>query len=442
MISVDPPEMVVRATALYGPIIVVAALVLYLRPDRRRVAGALLATAWNVAFLLVVNIVAVRVGWWRFDVGASGSGAGQPTVSGVPADLWIGWALLWGTVPVLAPAGRRHLGGLVAPVALVAADLVLMPAAEPLVDLAPSWLVGEAVAEVSCLVPGLLLGRWTADDRQLAARVVLQIGAFSALVFFVVPSLVFAVTGDGWAPLLDRPRWQLVGTAVLASPVVGMALQAVAEFAAHGGTPVPLDPPRRLVTTGPYAFVANPMQLAGVILFAAWGLLAGSPVLTGGAAVVAAFCAGVAGWTEEGELDERFGDDWHWYRRQVRLWLPTWRPVVVEPAVTHVAETCEPCQQVGRFLRQRHPTGLDVRPAEQCPLPLRRVTYDRGGRQDTGVAAIGRSLEHVNLAWAAASWTARLPGVGHFLQLISDVVIGTPGAAPHASTHTDDRVLG
>jgi protein-S-isoprenylcysteine O-methyltransferase Ste14 len=438
--------MVVRAAALYGPIVFVTALVLHLRPDRRRIAGALLATAWNVAFLLVVNIVAVRVGWWRFDVGAGGSGAdagaGLPTVSGVPADLWIGWALLWGAVPVLAAAGRRHLGAVVAPVALVAADLVLMPSAAPLVDLAPTWLVGEAVAVATCLVPGLLLGRWTADDRRLGARVVLQVVAFTTLVFFVVPSLVFAVTGDGWAPLLDRRRWQLVTAAVLASPAVGMALQAVAEFAAHGGTPVPLDPPQRLVTTGPYAFVANPMQLAGVILFAAWGLLVGSPILIGGAVVVAAFCAGIAGWTEDGELDERFGEGWHRYRREVRLWLPTWRPAVVEPAVTYVAETCEPCQQVGRFLSQRSSTGLDVRPAEQCPVPLRRIAYDRGGRRDTGIAAIGRSLEHVSLAWAAASWTARLPGVVHFLQLISDAVVGTPGAAPRASAHTDEHALG
>jgi protein-S-isoprenylcysteine O-methyltransferase Ste14 len=440
MTGFDPPEGLVRAVALYAPIALVAVLALHVRPDRRQTAGALLATIWNVSSLLVVDIVALRLGWWRFDAGTD-TGAGVPTVAGVPADLWLGWALLWGAVPVLVSARLPRLPVMAVPLALVAADLLLMPLAEPVVDLAPTWLVGEAVAVTTCLVPGLLLGRWTADGRRLGSRVVLQIGAFTALVFFTLPSLAFAVTGDGWGPLLDRPRWQLVGVAVILSPVVAMALQAVAEFAAHGGTPLPLDPPPHLVATGPYAFVANPMQLAGVILFAAWGLLLGSPILTGGAVVMAAFCAGLAGWTEEGELAERFADDWHGYRRQVRPWLPTWRPAVVEPAVTYVAETCEPCQQVGQFLGRQTSTALDVRPAERYPLPLPRITYERRGRRDTGIAAIGRSLEHVNLAWAAASWIGRLPGVVQLLQLVSDVVVGTPGAVRPTGTSTDEPVL-
>jgi len=135
-------ELVVRAAALYVPILLVVALGAQLRPDRRRVAGALLATAWNLAALLAVNLVALRLGWWSFGTGAA-------TVAGVPADLWVGWALLWGAVPVLATT--RHLA---AAGALVALDLVLMPAAKPVVLLGPAWLAGEAVAVATCLVPG------------------------------------------------------------------------------------------------------------------------------------------------------------------------------------------------------------------------------------------------------------------------------------------------
>ncbi|CAN5728622.1 hypothetical protein BH24ACT4_BH24ACT4_06340 [soil metagenome] len=130
---------------------------------------------------------------------------------------------------------------------------------------------------VAALVPGLLLGRWTARAEHLGGRVALQVLAFTGLVFFVLPAVILELAGGGWAPLLGRSRGQLVLAAVVLAPVGATALQAVREFAAHGGTPLPLDPPRTLVSTGPYAYVANPMQLSASILLAAWGVMLASP---------------------------------------------------------------------------------------------------------------------------------------------------------------------
>jgi protein-S-isoprenylcysteine O-methyltransferase Ste14 len=428
---VGSTELLVRAVALYLPVTAVVALALYVRPDRRRVAAALLATAWNLPALLAVNVVAVHVGWWRF----ASAGAG---VAGVPIELWLGWALLWGAVPLLATVGRL----LPLALALVAADLVVMPLAEPVLVLDGSWLVGEAVAVVVCLVPGLLLGRWTATDRRLGPRVALQVVAFTALTFYLLPSLVFTVTGEGWGHLLDRPRWQFVAAAVVLAPVGAMALQAVLEFAAHGGTPVPLDPPKVLVSTGPYAYVANPMQLAASVLLAAWSVLVSSPAVLAAAVMAVVFSAGLAAWNEDQELSARFGEGWHGYRRRVRTWLPHWRPVHVEPATVYVAGTCDPCREVGGFLADRPSVGLDVRPAEQCAVALQRVTYERDGRRADGVAAIGRSLEHVNLAWAVGSWIGRLPVVRPFLQLITDAVGGEPRAIPQPAVESARREAG
>ncbi|HEX7276574.1 MAG TPA: hypothetical protein VF244_04305, partial [Acidimicrobiales bacterium] len=246
-----PSELTIRAVALYLPILVAVALALHRRPgDRRRCAAVLLATAWNLPALLIVNVVAIRAGWWTFAVSGG-------TLAGVPADLWIGWALLWGAVPLLATVDRLAVAGAV----LVAADLVLMPLGQPVVRLQSTWLVGEAVAVATCMVPGLLLGRWTARGDHLAARAALQVAAFTGLLIYVLPSLVFVVTGEDWGTLLARPRWHFVVAGLLVAPAAAMALQAVREFVAGGGTPVPLDPPLRLVTAGPYAYVANPMQL-------------------------------------------------------------------------------------------------------------------------------------------------------------------------------------
>jgi hypothetical protein len=53
---------------------------------------------------------------------------------------------------------------------LTLTDLLLMPISSPVVMLEDMWLAGEAAAVVTCLVPGLLLGRWTVRDGRLAAR--------------------------------------------------------------------------------------------------------------------------------------------------------------------------------------------------------------------------------------------------------------------------------
>ncbi len=342
MIAPDRTELLVRAVALYLPVALAIGLAVRRPLDRRRVAAALLATAWNVPALLAVNLLAVRAGWWTF-------AAHGGTTAGVPADLWIGWALLWGAVPLLATTTRLPA----AAAALVAADLVLMPLAEPAVVLGGSWLVGEAVAVAVALVPGLVLGRWTAVPRRPGGRAALQVVAFTGLLFFVLPALVFEVAGAGWGPLLDRPRWHLVAAAVVLAPAAATALQAVREFATAGGTPFPLDPPTRLVTAGPYAYVANPMQLGATILLAAWGVLLASPEIVAAAAMGAVFSAGLATWSERADLTARFGDDWHRYRRRVRPWLPRRRPAVTEPGAIHVATTCGPCAEVGRFLATR-----------------------------------------------------------------------------------------
>ena len=419
MIAPDRTELLVRAVALYLPVVLAIGLAVRRPLDRRRGAAALLATAWNVPALLAVNLLAVRAGWWTF-------AAHGGTTAGVPADLWIGWALLWGAVPLLATTTRLPA----AAAALVAADLVLMPLAEPAVVLGGSWLVGEAVAVAVALVPGLVLGRWTAVPRRPGGRAALQVVAFTGLLFFVLPALVFEVAGAGWGPLLDRPRWHLVAAAVVLAPAAATALQAVREFATAGGTPFPLDPPTRLVTTGPYAYVANPMQLGATILLAAWGVLLASPEIVAAAAMGAVFSAGLATWSERADLTARFGDGWHRYRRRVRPWLPRRRPAVTEPGAIHVATTCGPCAEVGRFLATRRTVGLTLTPAEACATPLRRITYDQGGRRDRGVAAIGRALEHAHLGWAVASWIGRLPGLVALLQLVADAVGGDPRDLP------------
>jgi len=59
---------------------------------------------------------------------------------------------------------------------------------------------------------------------------------------------------------------------------------------------------------------------------------------------------------------------------------------------------------------------------------LTRITYDPGdGTADSvGVAALGRAVEHVNLAWALVGMFIRLPGVCWLLQVVIDASGGGP----------------
>jgi protein-S-isoprenylcysteine O-methyltransferase Ste14 len=414
---------VVRAVGFYGPLALVMAASALKRPDRRRAGAALLAGLWNLTALLAVNVVALRVGWWAF-----GTTGGE--LVEVPVDLLLGWALLWGVLPALL-AGRVPAFALV--VALLWADLMLMPLGRPTVVLGEHWLAGEALAMATALVPGLVLARLTVGRRRLAVRVAMQFVLFGALAGGVATVAVLGATGGSAARVdLRRPLVPLVlqGIFILALP----ALAAVRELAGRGGgTPFPYDPPARLVTTGPYAYVANPMQLSMTATLLAWGALLGSWGIVGLAFTGAAFAAGIAGWHESVELGERHGAAWPAYRRHVAAWRPRRRPWAGEagPAVLYVAPGCEPCQGVGRWISQRRPVGLDVRPATDAPRPLTRLGYlGPDGHGASGVAAFARALEHVHLGWALLAWALLLPGVGRFVQLVVDAMGGGPRREP------------
>jgi protein-S-isoprenylcysteine O-methyltransferase Ste14 len=119
-----------------------------------------------------------------------------------------------------------------------------------------------------------------------------------------------------WIPV------QIVGGLLIA---VGIAVlvESFTRFALYGlGTPAPAAPTERLVVTGLYRHVRNPMYVAVAALIAGQALLFGQPWLF---LYVAAFVATVAAFVrlyEEPTLARRFGADYERYRREVPGWLP------------------------------------------------------------------------------------------------------------------------
>ena len=143
---------------------------------------------------------------------------------------------------------------------------------------------------------------------------------FIGFVLVLLPALV--LSGAGVARPARFGAFQLAGMVVGAAGAT-VALWCILTFVLVGrGTPLPLDPPRRLVVRGPYTYVRNPMYLgaglalAGAALFYETGVLlayAGGFLLLTHLAVV---------FYEEPTLRQTFGDDYETYCRQVRRWWP------------------------------------------------------------------------------------------------------------------------
>ena len=160
-----------------------------------------------------------------------------------------------------------------------------------------------------------------------------QIAAFWSFFLLLVPAALvhverqllwqaFAVPGQRPAAVLLFVLFSTIG---LASGVT---------MAARGsGTPLPFSAPNRLVVSGPYGYVRNPMIIAGLGQGASVGLWLGSwtdlaYVLLGG--LLWNFLVRP---TEERDLRETFGDDFTDYCSRVRCWVPRLRPFV--PGASH-----------------------------------------------------------------------------------------------------------
>lgn len=384
--------------------------------------AAFLAVLWNVVGLLAVNAVAVQLGWWAF--GTVGS-----MWSAVPVDVVIGWALLWGAVPVLM---TTWLNPVVSVAVLVSADVLAMGSLQPLVVLRPNWWWGEVLAVAVCLIPGAVLGCATAHRQALRVRATLQVLLFAAILLFLCPAMAFSLSGTGWAEELHHVGglWDVLLVQVGAVVAI-IALRAVADFVDHGGTPFPWDPPLTLVTRGTYAYLANPMQVSAVVLLLIAAAVFGEPALALAAGIGVVFSSGIAGWNEREHLGDRFGDRWVAYRRVVREWLPRWRPYPQQPpARLYIAESCDPCRTVGAWFAGRQPAALSVVAAENHPGQLRRIRYEAGGTVLAGTRAVGAALEHVSLGYAAVGWLIRTPGLSWLVQLLADAVGGGPRKIP------------
>lgn len=385
MLDLDLPEpfmLALRWGLLLGPICLVLYFAFLRRSGPRARIGGLFAFLYGIPMIFVTHSLAIHFGWWRY-------GWDALMLNGVPADILIGGAILFG--PGLFFAFPK-VGPLMMCLPIVLGlHATIFSSLEPLVFAGRGWFFGVLVVFATAHIPAIYLAKWTADDRRLPMRCALLAFMTGGMILVILPSLIMQAMGGSW-DLFERPVW------ASAAALIGLSLASVIGLAANqmlclqgGGTPIPLDPTKRLVRTGIYAYVSNPMQLSAALCWVILGTYLQNAWIVAAAGMAWVFVQGMVRWHHRHDLLKRFPDGWPEYKENVPEWLPRWRPWV--PLNARITISMR-----HRLMRRilTHATGLEIETGE-APAHYKPATEPR---EFSGPAGCLFALTHVNFAWA------------------------------------------
>jgi protein-S-isoprenylcysteine O-methyltransferase Ste14 len=146
---------------------------------------------------------------------------------------------------------------------------------------------------------------------------------FTAIILIYVPGNLLSAAG------IAQPAsfgWEHVAGIMVGTIGAAIAVWCILIFAFVGkGTPAPFDPPRKLVTRGPYRFVRNPMYIGATLALAGASLYYWSAALLGYTGVFLFFCHVFVTLYEEPVLRRTFQQEYEEYCSRVKRWWPTVR---------------------------------------------------------------------------------------------------------------------
>lgn len=162
------------------------------------------------------------------------------------------------------------------------------------------------------------------DSKSLTFRVIKAIIALPVPVCVIIPSILLYFT-----------HWQL-GSFVLWRFILGfvclvagifLAVSTVRLFPKLGnGTPAPWDPTTKMIVTGPYAYVRNPMITGVVLILISEALMLGSLAIGIWAVVFLIINMFYFPLSEEPGLRKRFGKEYDEYCKNVPRYIPRLKP--------------------------------------------------------------------------------------------------------------------
>ena len=168
--------------------------------------------------------------------------------------------------------------------------------------------------------------KWAKKEHSDTARVVALLPA-GILFLILIPYVLLVVSPSldarfGLGLLNPGPASLAVGALLLVVGLFFAQWSIITQFTQGRGTPLPMMPTQRLLTTGPFLYCRNPMTLGTAIAYLGLAVAAATIV---GLVLVAAFAALLLVYLkrmEEPELVERFGEEYLAYRRDVPFIIP------------------------------------------------------------------------------------------------------------------------
>jgi protein-S-isoprenylcysteine O-methyltransferase Ste14 len=151
--------------------------------------------------------------------------------------------------------------------------------------------------------------------------------------FFVVAPFVFAGLVPWWMTrwtfrpaFLNLELTRGVGIVLVLAGVPGL-VDSYARFALQGlGTPAPVAPTQKLVVTGLYRYVRNPIYVSILAVVLGQGLLFGDWRLSVYATLIWLACHLFVLAYEEPTLQRTFGAEYESFRANVPRWIPRLTP--------------------------------------------------------------------------------------------------------------------
>jgi protein-S-isoprenylcysteine O-methyltransferase Ste14 len=162
----------------------------------------------------------------------------------------------------------------------------------------------------------------------------------SALFFMIAPCVAAGVIPwwiTRWEfrpPFFGLELTRAGGVILIIAGTLGL-VDSFARFALRGvGTPAPIAPTQKLVVTGLYRYVRNPIYAAVVAVILGQAILFGARGLILYGALFWLACHAFVLVYEEPTLERTFGADYGGFRANVPRWIPRitpWRPGASPP---------------------------------------------------------------------------------------------------------------
>lgn len=148
----------------------------------------------------------------------------------------------------------------------------------------------------------------------------------------IIPAVILWLMQKSYFAASFPPDSALLWLAGLLFAAAGLTMMIwtvrIFAVAGGGGTPAPWNPIKNFIVIGPYRYMRNPMLSgANLILVAEALLLQSFPVFLWMIAFVVLNTIYFAHW-EEPQLENRFGDAYRDYKRNVPRWIPRLSPYI------------------------------------------------------------------------------------------------------------------